>query len=139
MGASSLLNVIDQLTFLVKQFAKPVQIHFVLPAAPMLRGGHSDLKLRDLVVEFSRWVLRPWNSYRMNDRRPRCLQSLRDIALEDLGTMKAIARPCGTFRNVVERWGEIQNEARARWERVACPINNGLRRISANRPALPDP
>ena len=88
MGASSLLSVIDQLTFLVKQFAKPVQIHFVLPAAPMLRGGDSSLKLRDLVVEFSRWVLRPWNSYRMNDRRPRCLQSLRDIALEDLGTMK---------------------------------------------------
>jgi len=89
MGASSLLSVIDQLTFLVEQFAKPVHIHFVLPATPMLREGDSSLKLRDLIVEFSRWVLRPWNAYRMDDRGSRCHQSLSDTALEDLGTMKS--------------------------------------------------
>ena len=83
----------------------------------MLRGGDSA-ELRDLVVS-SLVGSSDHGTLRMNDRRPRCLQSLRDIALEDLGTMKAIARPCGTFRNVVERWGEIQNEARAR-EQVAC-------------------
>ena len=91
MVASSLLSVIDQLTFLAEQFAKPVQIHFVLPTTPipMFKEGDSSLKLRDLIVEFSRWVLRPWNAYRMDDRGSRCHQSLSDTALEDLGTMKS--------------------------------------------------
>lgn len=97
MGASSLFSVIAQLTFLVEQFAKPVQIHFVLPATPMLREGDSSLKLRDLIVEFSRWVLRPWNAYRMDDRGPQCHQSLRDIALEDLGTMKSPSQALQDF------------------------------------------
>ena len=98
MVASSLLSVIDQLTFLVEQFAKPVQIHFVLPATPMLREGDSSLKLRDLIVEFSRWVLRPWNAYRMDDRGSRCHQSLSDTALEDLGTMKSLRQASQDFQ-----------------------------------------
>ena len=32
---------------------------FMLSAAPVLWVGNPGLKLRDLVVEFSRWVLRP--------------------------------------------------------------------------------
>ena len=33
---------------------------FMFPAAPVLWEGDSGLKLRDLIVEFSRWVLGPW-------------------------------------------------------------------------------
>lgn len=32
----------------------------MLSAAPVLWEGDSGLKLRDLVVQFSRWVLGPW-------------------------------------------------------------------------------
>ena len=32
----------------------------MLSAAPVLWVGNPGLKLRDLVVEFSRWVLGPW-------------------------------------------------------------------------------
>ena len=59
-----------QLAFLLEKFPKLEQIHFVLPTTPMMGTGDSCLKLRDLIVEFSRWVLRPRISYRVDDREP---------------------------------------------------------------------
>ena len=53
------------------------------------QGGDSSLKLRKLIVEFFRGVLRPWITDTVDDRGSRCHQSLSDTALEDLGTMKS--------------------------------------------------
>ena len=39
-------------------------------AAPVLWEGDSGLKLRDLVVEFSRWVLGPKVLYTVDYRKP---------------------------------------------------------------------
>ena len=42
----------------------------MLSAAPVLWEGHSGLKFRDLVVEFSRWVLGPRVFYTVDHHRP---------------------------------------------------------------------
>ena len=42
----------------------------MLSAAPVLWEGHSGLKFRDLVVEFSRWVLGPRVLYTVDHHRP---------------------------------------------------------------------
>jgi len=42
----------------------------MLSAAPVLWVGNPGLKLRDLVVEFSRWVLRPKVFPTVDDRNP---------------------------------------------------------------------
>ena len=42
----------------------------MLSAAPVLREGDSGLKFRDLVVEFSRWVLGPWVFPTVDYRNP---------------------------------------------------------------------
>ena len=42
----------------------------MLTAAPVLREGDSGLKFRDLVVEFSRWVLGPWVFLTLDYRNP---------------------------------------------------------------------
>ena len=42
----------------------------MLTAAPVLREGDSGLKFRDLVVEFSRWVLGPWVFPTVDYRNP---------------------------------------------------------------------
>ena len=43
---------------------------FMLSAAPVLWVGNPGLKLRDLVVEFSRWVLGPWVFPTVDYRNP---------------------------------------------------------------------
>ena len=42
----------------------------MLSAAPVLWEGDSGLKFRDLVVEFSRWVLGPKVLSTVDDRHP---------------------------------------------------------------------
>ena len=42
----------------------------MLTAAPVLWVGNPGLKLRDLVVEFSRWVLGPKVLYTVDHRKP---------------------------------------------------------------------
>lgn len=53
------LSIITQKSFLIVELAKPFDIQLMLTAAPMLGESDSCLKLRDLIVEFSRWVLGP--------------------------------------------------------------------------------
>jgi hypothetical protein len=48
-----------QAGFFVGELAEPFDVLLMLSAAPVLWEGHSGLKFRDLVVEFSRWVLGP--------------------------------------------------------------------------------
>ena len=48
-----------QTAFFVGELAEPFDVLLMLTAAPVLWEGDSGLKLRDLVVEFSRWVLGP--------------------------------------------------------------------------------
>ena len=51
--------MIPQASFFVVELAKLLDVLLMLSAAPVLGEGDSGLKLRDLVVEFSRWVLGP--------------------------------------------------------------------------------
>ena len=51
--------MIPQASFFVVELAKLLDVLLMLSAAPVLGEGDSGLKLRDLVVEFSRWVLVP--------------------------------------------------------------------------------
>ena len=51
--------MIPQTSFLVVELAKLFDVLLMLSAAPVLGKGDSGLKLRDLVIEFSRWVLGP--------------------------------------------------------------------------------
>ena len=50
---------IVQTAFFVGELAEPFDVLLMLSAAPVLWVGNPGLKLRDLVVEFSRWVLGP--------------------------------------------------------------------------------
>ena len=50
---------IAQTAFFVGELAEPFDVLLMFSAAPVLWEGDSGLKLRDLVVEFSRWVLGP--------------------------------------------------------------------------------
>ena len=51
--------MIDQTAFFVGELPELFDVLLMLSAAPMLRKGDPGLKLRDLIVEFSRWVLGP--------------------------------------------------------------------------------
>ena len=48
-----------QATFFIGELAELLDVLFMLSAAPVVWEGNSGLKFRDLVVEFSRWVLGP--------------------------------------------------------------------------------
>ena len=48
-----------QTAFFVGELTELFDVLLMLTAAPVLREGDSGLKFRDLVVEFSRWVLGP--------------------------------------------------------------------------------
>ena len=50
---------IAQTAFFVGELAELFDVLLMLSAAPVLWVGNPGLKLRDLVVEFSRWVLGP--------------------------------------------------------------------------------
>ena len=50
---------IRQTPFFVGELTELFDVLLMLSAAPVLREGDSGLKFRDLVVEFSRWVLGP--------------------------------------------------------------------------------
>ena len=54
--------MIDQTAFFVGELPELFDVLLMLSAAPMLRKGDPGLKLRDLIVEFSRWVLGPRSS-----------------------------------------------------------------------------
>ena len=54
-GARSIV----QTAFFVAELTELFDVLLMLTAAPVLREGDSGLKFRDLVVEFSRWVLGP--------------------------------------------------------------------------------
>ena len=49
-----------QTAFFVGELPELFDVLLMLSTAPMLWKGDSGLKLRDLIVEFSRWVLGPW-------------------------------------------------------------------------------
>ena len=48
-----------QTAFFVGELTELFNVLLMLTAAPVLWEGDSGLKFRDLVVEFSRWVLGP--------------------------------------------------------------------------------
>ena len=48
-----------QATFFIEELAELLDVLFMLSAAPVVWEGNSGLWLRDLVVEFSRWILGP--------------------------------------------------------------------------------
>ena len=48
---------IAQMPFFVSELAELFDVLLMLSAAPMLWEGDSGLKLRNLIVEVSRWVL----------------------------------------------------------------------------------
>jgi hypothetical protein len=50
---------IRQTDFFVGELTELFDVLLMLTAAPVLWEGNSGLKFRDLVVEFSRWVLGP--------------------------------------------------------------------------------
>ena len=52
------------------ELAELFDVLFMLSAAPVLWVGNPGLKLRDLVVEFSRWVLGPKVFPTVDDRNP---------------------------------------------------------------------
>ena len=54
--------MICQTAFFVVELTELFDVLLMLTAAPVLREGDSGLKFRDLVVEFSRWVLGPRSS-----------------------------------------------------------------------------
>jgi len=62
--------LIPQTSFLVVELAKLFDVLLMLSAAPVLGKGDSGLKLRDLVIEFSRWVLGPWVFPTVDYRNP---------------------------------------------------------------------
>ena len=51
--------MIDQTGFFVAELTELFDVLLMLSAAPVLWECDSGLKFRDLVVEFSRWVLGP--------------------------------------------------------------------------------
>ena len=50
---------VAQTAFFVGELTELFDVLLMLSAAPVLWEGDSGLKFRDLVVEFSRWVLGP--------------------------------------------------------------------------------
>ena len=57
--AGLLLSVIDQQSFLEVELAELFNVLQVLSVAPVAWVGDSGFECRDLIVEFSRWVLGP--------------------------------------------------------------------------------
>ena len=62
--------MIDQTGFFVGELTELFDVLLMLSAAPVLREGDSGLKFRDLVVEFSRWVLEPKVFSTVDHRHP---------------------------------------------------------------------
>ena len=54
-----LFELVSQKFFLKIQLAELLHVLFMLSAAPVVWEGDPGLKLRDLVVKFSRWILGP--------------------------------------------------------------------------------
>ena len=61
---------IAQTPFFVGELRELFDVLLMLTAAPVLWEGDSGLKFRDLVVEFSRWVLGPKVFSTVNHRHP---------------------------------------------------------------------
>ena len=57
--AGLFLPVIDQQSFLEVELAEFFNVVLVLSTGPVLWAGDSGFEFRDLIVEFSRWVLGP--------------------------------------------------------------------------------
>ena len=64
------IGSICQTAFFVAELTELCDVLLMLTAAPVLREGDSGLKFRDLVVEFSRWVLGPRVLSTMGHRHP---------------------------------------------------------------------
>ena len=59
-----------QMPFFVSELAELFDVLLMLSTAPMLWEGDSGLKLRNLIVEVSRWVLGPGVFSTVDHRRP---------------------------------------------------------------------
>ena len=59
-----------QTAFFVGELPELFDVLLMLSAAPMLWKGDTGLKLRDLIVEVSRWVLGPEGCSTLNHRLP---------------------------------------------------------------------
>ena len=59
-----------QTTFFIEELAELLDVLFMLSAAPVVWEGNSGLKFRDLVVEFSRWILGPRVLSTVDHRHP---------------------------------------------------------------------
>ena len=68
--AGLLLSVIDQQSFLEVELAELFNVLQVLSVAPVAWVGDSGFEFRDLIVEFSRWVLGPGGSTTVDHRAP---------------------------------------------------------------------
>ena len=64
-----MLSVVDQESFLEVELAELLDVLLMLSAAPVVWEGNSGLKLRDFIVEISRWVLGPKNISTVNHHR----------------------------------------------------------------------
>ena len=67
----------NQLLLLRLELAELLNVLLVFSAAPMLREGDSGLKLRDFVIECSRWVLGPLYPFTVNHHSHPCSSSAR--------------------------------------------------------------
>ena len=61
---------IAQTAFFVGELAEPFDVLLMLSAAPVMLVGNPSLKLRDLIVEFSRCVLGPKVFSKLDHRHP---------------------------------------------------------------------
>ena len=61
--------MIPQASFFVVELPKLLDVLLMLSAAPVVWEGNSGLKLRDFIVEISRWVLGPKNTSTVNHHR----------------------------------------------------------------------
>ena len=61
---------IPQASFFVVELAKLLDVLLMLSAAPVLGEGDSGLKLRNLIIEVSRWVLGSWVFPTVDYRNP---------------------------------------------------------------------
>ena len=64
-----MLSVVDQESFMEVELAELLDVLLMLSDAPVVWEGNSGLKLRDFIVEISRWVLGPKNTSIVNHHR----------------------------------------------------------------------
>ena len=123
-----LVDLVDQQSFLKIELAELLHVLFMLSAAPVVWEGDPGLKLRDLVVEFSRWILGPYfistlaqlafsvsvslwqltrplpESPRMHTRQPVCLQLVKRCQAWSSAEFLCFAYPIYGSLGVFLRW-----------------------------------